>query len=280
MHPGRDPARREPPAICPAPAPAARCRRPRPPARPAGPRPPRARCTPSSSATRRRSAWPSPRFLAGGHVLLEDIPGVGKTLLAKALAAAIGGSFGRVQGTARPAAVRPHRRQRLRRRRRAVDVPPRPAVQQRGAGRRAQPGHAPHPVVAARGHGRAPGHRRRHDPRAARPVLRARHPEPAAATSARSRSSPASATASPCRCRWACPGRAAELRLLGGRGRRARARRAAPGRRPRDLAPRCARGLDEVYVHDRSWPPTPSTSIDAVRRRAGPSAAAVAPAPR
>jgi MoxR-like ATPase len=38
-------------------------------------------------------------FLAGGHVLLEDIPGVGKTVLAKALAAGIGGSFGRVQGT-------------------------------------------------------------------------------------------------------------------------------------------------------------------------------------
>lgn len=39
-------------------------------------------------------------FLANGHVLLEDIPGVGKTVLAKALAGSIGGSFGRVQGTA------------------------------------------------------------------------------------------------------------------------------------------------------------------------------------
>jgi MoxR-like ATPase len=39
-------------------------------------------------------------FLAEGHVLLEDSPGVGKTLLGKALARAIGGTFGRVQATA------------------------------------------------------------------------------------------------------------------------------------------------------------------------------------
>lgn len=39
-------------------------------------------------------------LLSGGHVLLEDLPGVGKTSLAKALAASIGGEVGRVQGTA------------------------------------------------------------------------------------------------------------------------------------------------------------------------------------
>jgi MoxR-like ATPase len=38
-------------------------------------------------------------FLAGGHVLLEGVPGVGKTLTVLALAKAIGGSFGRVQFT-------------------------------------------------------------------------------------------------------------------------------------------------------------------------------------
>lgn len=38
--------------------------------------------------------------LAGGHILLEDAPGVGKTVLAKSLARALGGTAGRVQGTA------------------------------------------------------------------------------------------------------------------------------------------------------------------------------------
>jgi MoxR-like ATPase len=38
-------------------------------------------------------------LLAGGHVLLEDLPGVGKTTLAKGLSRILGGSFQRVQGT-------------------------------------------------------------------------------------------------------------------------------------------------------------------------------------
>lgn len=38
-------------------------------------------------------------LLARGHLLLEDLPGLGKTTLAKALAHAVGGSFARVQCT-------------------------------------------------------------------------------------------------------------------------------------------------------------------------------------
>lgn len=38
-------------------------------------------------------------LLAGGHVLLEDVPGVGKTTLALILARSIGCSFGRIQFT-------------------------------------------------------------------------------------------------------------------------------------------------------------------------------------
>ncbi len=38
-------------------------------------------------------------MLAGGHVLIEDVPGVGKTQLATALARSVGGSFERLQMT-------------------------------------------------------------------------------------------------------------------------------------------------------------------------------------
>ena len=37
--------------------------------------------------------------LAGGHILLEDVPGTGKTVIAKSLAGSISGEFSRVQFT-------------------------------------------------------------------------------------------------------------------------------------------------------------------------------------
>ena len=39
-------------------------------------------------------------MVAGGHVLLEDVPGVGKTLLAKSLARSFDADFKRIQFTA------------------------------------------------------------------------------------------------------------------------------------------------------------------------------------
>jgi len=38
-------------------------------------------------------------LFAGGHVLLEGVPGLGKTLLVRALAKTFGGVFARIQFT-------------------------------------------------------------------------------------------------------------------------------------------------------------------------------------
>ena len=72
---------------------------------------------------------------AGGHVLIEDVPGLGKTMLARALAVSVGLSFKRVQFTADlmpsdivgGAGLQPQRRQ--------LHPAPRPGVRQHRAGR-------------------------------------------------------------------------------------------------------------------------------------------------
>ena len=38
-------------------------------------------------------------MLTGGHILIEDVPGVGKTRLVSAIARSCGGAFGRIQLT-------------------------------------------------------------------------------------------------------------------------------------------------------------------------------------
>src|SRR4051794_10517915 len=38
-------------------------------------------------------------LLSDGHVLIEDVPGMGKTVMAKSLARSLGATFQRIQGT-------------------------------------------------------------------------------------------------------------------------------------------------------------------------------------
>jgi hypothetical protein len=41
-------------------------------------------------------------LISGGHLLIEDVPGVGKTMLARSLALSISGSYFRIQFTPEP----------------------------------------------------------------------------------------------------------------------------------------------------------------------------------
>ena len=95
--------------------------------------------------------------LAGGHVLLEDVPGLGKTLAARSLAAALGLDFRRAAVHARPAAGRRHRVVRVRPRQDRVRVPTRDRCS---------------PVCCSPT--RSTGHPRRRSPRCSRPCRRGR----------------------------------------------------------------------------------------------------------
>jgi hypothetical protein len=64
--------------------------------------------------------WLLASFLSGGHVLLEDFPGTGKTTLAKALAKSVAADYKRIQFT--PDLLPRARRRGRGRRHHAVDV--------------------------------------------------------------------------------------------------------------------------------------------------------------
>ncbi len=146
-------------------------RRPRRPAR-------RRTSTRSCSASREVVRLALTALFAQGHVLLEDVPGVGKTTLARAIAATVQGQWRRIQFTpdllpsdvsgvtifnqATP----------------GLRVPPGAGVRQHRHRRRDQPGLAEDPVGAAGGDGGAHGHRGRRAAPGAAAVPGGGHPEP------------------------------------------------------------------------------------------------------
>ena len=84
-------------------------------------------------------------LLAEGHVLIEDVPGVGKTLLARAMAASIDCSFRRIQFTPDLLPVGRPGLERLSRPFGRVRLQARAALRQRDPGRRDQPDHPADP---------------------------------------------------------------------------------------------------------------------------------------
>ena len=116
-------------------------------------------------------------LLARGHLLIEDIPGVGKTMLAHALATSLGLAFPAHPVHQRPAARRHHRRLHLQPGHRRLPVPRRSDLQPGRAGRRGQPRDAQGAKRAARGDGGAPGDDGGRDAASARAVLRDRDAE-------------------------------------------------------------------------------------------------------
>ena len=117
-------------------------------------------------------------LLAGGHLLIEDVPGVGKTMLSKALARSIDCTVRRIQFTpdllpsdvTGVVGVQPGHP--------AVRVPARRDLRQHRRRRRDQPRQPEDPGGDARVHGGGPGHRRRDDVRPRVAVHGDRHPEP------------------------------------------------------------------------------------------------------
>ena len=117
-------------------------------------------------------------MLADGHVLIEDVPGTGKTTLAKALAGLVHRQLFAHPVYAGSVADRYHGRHDLLCRQRQFHLPARPGLRQHCAGGRDQPRLPAHAIGFARSHGRATGDHGRRDPSVAASVPRARHAEP------------------------------------------------------------------------------------------------------
>ena len=139
--------------------------------------------SPRSSLARTRSSRARlTALIAGGHVLLEGVPGLGKTLLVRTLSAALHLKFSRIQFTPdlMPAdLIGTNMVFETADGGRSFEFQTRPAVRQHRAGRRDQPGHAQDTVGSPGGDAGTQRHGRRPNAHSRRAVLRAGHAESA-----------------------------------------------------------------------------------------------------
>ena len=139
--------------------------------------------SPSPSPTPSRSAPSSSTTVLGcvvaeGHILIEDLPGVGKTTLARAVARAIDLQFARVQCTADLLPADVVGTNVFNQREDRFEFGPGPIFANVVPRRRDQPRLAQDAIGPARVHAGAPRHRGRALPRARAPVRRPGHAEP------------------------------------------------------------------------------------------------------
>ena len=216
----------------------------------------------SSRASASRCSLALVCLLAEGHLLIEDVPGVGKTSLAKAIARSIAATCESHPVHARPPALRRPRRLGLEPGHQRVRVPTRRRLRARRARRRDQPRVAEDAVGPARGDGGAPGHRRHTHVPAPATVPGDRDAEP---DRARGHLSVARSAARPVP--DAPPHGLPEPRRRGGDPRDAR-HRPRPGRLPSSPSPRQP---TSNWPPRRSrwctWPPRSSTTSSTSSRR-------------
>ena len=98
-------------------------------------------------------------FLCQGHVLIEDVPGVGKTMLARSLARSLGYSFKRIQFTPDMLPSDVTGVSIYNQNSREFEFRPGPIISQIVSGGRDQPGNPQDPVRLVGSHGRTPDHR-------------------------------------------------------------------------------------------------------------------------
>ena len=206
-------------------------------------------------------------LFAEGHVLIEDLPGVGKTTLARALARSIDLQFARIQCTADLLPADVVGTNVFNQREDRFEFRPGPIFANVVHRRRDQPRVAQDAVGPARVHAGAAGHRRRPHARARAAVPRPRHAEPGRVRghlpAARGAGRPlhdAAVARLPerarprptCSPRHERGDRVAELEPVAERGRRAR----RPGRRRRASSPptRCARYVVALLQRTREDP--------------------------